>query len=499
MEGAPMTNQSAVRLDDLTVEFPGTDTTPAVRELSFDLAPGRTLGIVGESGSGKSITLRAVMGILPAGARVTSGTLAMGQTPVPLTGKHVRAARRRRLAMVFQDPLAALNPVMRVGDLIAEVPRRVLGQSAAQARRTAIELMRQVHLPDPERLARAYPHQLSGGQRQRIMIAAALAGQPDVLLCDEPTTALDVTVQAAVLDLLNEIKQRTDLTMVFVSHDLAVISEVADDIIVMRDGLPIESGAARTVLDRPRDDYTRRLVASVIDAPVIGAAARDTATRGAAAHDTAAHDTVARDTAVIGSAAPAAGTGATPADSAGPGTRTPPPRLEARGVRVTYRQAARPALAAADLVLHPGRIHGLVGESGSGKTTLARVLTGQLRPDAGTVRLDGAPLTDRRNRVQLRSIQLVYQDPYASLDPRMTVRQTLAELLRLGGTTGRAALEARWSPASSPAASGSASRSPARSPSSRASWWPTSRPPRWTSRCSRRSWNSSRGCASSSG
>ena len=415
-----MTAPAALRLDRLTVEFPGSKF--AVRDLSFEVPPGRTLGIVGESGSGKSISLRAVMGILPQAARISSGSLWMGDTELPLTGRQVRAARRRRLAMVFQDPLAALNPVMRVGDLIAEVPRRALGQPAARSRQIALDLMRQVHLPEPERLARAYPHELSGGQRQRIMIAAALAAEPEVLLCDEPTTALDVTVQAAVLDLLAEIKQRTGLAIVFVSHDLAVISEVADDITVMRDGRPLETGTASNVLTRPTAEYTRTLVSSVIELP-----AREP---GQAAATSPAEASAAR-------------TGR-PADAAetehGP---RPVPRMAARGIEVTYRHAVRPALAAVDLTLYPRQIHGLVGESGSGKTTLARVLTGQLGAAAGTVQLDGVTLGARRSRAQLRAVQMIFQDPYASLDPRMTVRQTLAELLRLGGVAGRPAIEAR--------------------------------------------------------
>ena len=419
-----MTAPAALRLDRLTVEFPGPKF--AVRDLSFEVPPGRTLGIVGESGSGKSISLRAVMGILPQAARISSGTLWMGDTELPLAGRHVRAARRRRLAMVFQDPLAALNPVMRVGDLIAEVPRRALGQPAARSRQIALDLMRQVHLPDPERLARAYPHELSGGQRQRIMIAAALAAEPEVLLCDEPTTALDVTVQATVLDLLAEIKQRTGLAVVFVSHDLAVISEVADDITVMRDGRALEAGSAATVLTRPTASYTRTLLSSVIELPV---GEPEQAAAAAAAEPA--------------TGAPAAGAGQR-AEAPGPENAPGPvPRLAARGIQVTYRHAARPALAAVDLTLYPRQIHGLVGESGSGKTTLARVLTGQLGAAAGTLQLDGVTLGGRRSRAQLRAIQMIFQDPYASLDPRMTVRQTLTELLRLGGVTGRSAIEAR--------------------------------------------------------
>ncbi len=395
-----MKASSALRLENLSVSF---GDVPAVQDLSFDLAPGATLGIVGESGSGKSISLRALMGILPSAATINNGRLWAASDEVPLSGKRVRESRRRRLAMVFQDPSAALNPVMRVGDLIAEVPRRALGRSAAESRRIALDLMRQVHLPDPERMARAYPHQLSGGQRQRIMIAAALATEPEVLLCDEPTTALDVTVQAAVLDLLAEIRAKTSLATVFVSHDLAVVSQVADDIIVMRRGEVVEAGSALSVLREPREEYTQMLLNSVISLP-------------------------SRDQEV-----------SSPKELSAKGSDG----LRAQGIEVRYARADRPALAGVSLDLHPGRIHGLVGESGSGKTTLARVLTGQQHPDAGSVSLDGAELGRRRSRAQLRAVQMVFQDPYASLDPRMTIRQTLTELLKLNGLKGKAALENR--------------------------------------------------------
>ena len=209
-----------------------------------------------------------------------------------------------------------------------------------------------------------------------------------------------------MLDLLAEITHRSGLAVVFVSHDLAVISNVADEIVVLREGRQLEAGTTSAVLKNPKTEYTRTLLESVIELPV-------------------------GEQSVPGDVADAATTAA------------PVPLLAAHGIEVTYRHATRPALAGVDLTLHPRRIHGLVGESGSGKTTLARVFTGQLRADAGTLELDGAPLGRRRNRAQLRAIQLVFQDPYASLDPRMTVRQTLAELLRLGEPTGRSAIEAR--------------------------------------------------------
>ena len=241
------------------------------------------------------------------------------------------------------------------------------------------------------------------------MIAAALAGEPEVLLCDEPTTALDVTVQAAVLDLIAELAERSGVATVFVSHDLAVVARMADDLLVMRSGSVVEHGATGSVLAAPREQYTSQLVNAVLDLPT-GTA--DDASRAARS-----------STPLLSKA----GTG----------------RLEAQHVVFGYRGSQRPALSGVDLAVREGEIHGLVGESGSGKTTLARVLTGELRPDAGTVLLGGQPLGRRRTRAQLRAVQMVFQDPYASLDPRMTVRQTLAEVLRVGGLRDRHAIDER--------------------------------------------------------
>ena len=228
-----------------------------VRSLDLELAAGTTLGIVGESGSGKSVTLRALMGLLPGSARVASGALTLSGTAVPLTGKGVRAARRRRLAMVFQDPLAALDPVMTIGAQIAEVPRRVFGESKKAARahdsRPAGSWCR---FPDPEAARPLYPHQLSGGQRQRAVIAMALACRPEILLCDEPTTALDVTIQAEILALLRDLRERSGLSMIFVSHDLAVVSAMADRLLVMRSGRLVETGGTGNCGERSRAGST---------------------------------------------------------------------------------------------------------------------------------------------------------------------------------------------------------------------------------------------------
>ena len=240
----------------------------AVDQVSFRVSRGGSLGIVGESGCGKSLTLRAIMGLLPAAGRVLAGTVAVGGETAGADGHRARLAQRarpRQLAMVFQDALSALNPVMTVGDQIAEAPRRVLGLSRRPARARALELLRVVGIPDPQRRYGAYPHELSGGLRQRVMIAIALSSEPTVLLCDEPTTALDVTIQAQILELLSGLRASAGLTIVFVTHDLGVVGQVCDDLAVMYAGRIVETGPVADVLAAPRHPYTAGLVASALD------------------------------------------------------------------------------------------------------------------------------------------------------------------------------------------------------------------------------------------
>jgi oligopeptide/dipeptide ABC transporter ATP-binding protein len=251
---------------DLTVSVGrGTERHLAVDGVSFEVDAGGALGIVGESGSGKSLTLRALMALLPPGVRAEGGVVELAGEPLAFGGPGARRARRGRLAMVFQDPLSGLDPVHTVGAQVAEVPRRVLGASRAVAWARAIELLRMVGMPDPDRRARSYPHQLSGGMRQRALIALALASEPKVLLCDEPTTALDVTVQAQVLELLDDLRQRLGVAVVFVSHDLAVVRQVSDRLAVMYTGRIVETGAASAVLVRPAHPYTLGLLEAVVD------------------------------------------------------------------------------------------------------------------------------------------------------------------------------------------------------------------------------------------
>ena len=237
----------------------------AVDHVGFEVPAGGSLGVVGESGSGKSLTLRALMALLPPGTRAEGGVVALAGEPLAFNGPGARRSRRGRLAMVFQDPLSGLDPVQTVGAQVAEVPRRVLGTSRATARQRAIELLRLVGLPDPERRSHVFPHQLSGGMRQRVLIAMALASEPKVLLCDEPTTALDVTVQAQVLELLDDIRRRFGVAVVFVSHDLAVVRQVSDQLAVMYTGRIVETGPTTDVLGHPGHPYTLGLLEAVVD------------------------------------------------------------------------------------------------------------------------------------------------------------------------------------------------------------------------------------------
>jgi oligopeptide/dipeptide ABC transporter ATP-binding protein len=237
----------------------------AADDVTLRLPRGGSLGIVGESGSGKSITLRAIMGLLPRAATLRAGTVRIGGDLVHHGRGLGPADRRHRVAMVFQDALSALNPVMTAGDQIAEAPRRVLGLSARAARERALELLRVVGVPDPDRRYRSYPHELSGGLRQRVMIAIALSCDPAILLCDEPTTALDVTIQAQILALLADLRESAGLSIVFVTHDLGVVGQICDELAVMYAGRIVETGPVGAVLDAPRHPYTAALLAAAID------------------------------------------------------------------------------------------------------------------------------------------------------------------------------------------------------------------------------------------
>lgn len=369
-----------------------------VRDVSLSVDREQTLGIVGESGSGKSMTVLAATGLLdvPA-ATVTGSSLLAGQDdPIQLVGASARSLRRvhgGRIGFVFQDPGTSLNPMLTLERQITESIEAHRRVSRREATARALELLEAVGLPDPASRLKAYPHQLSGGQRQRVMIAIALACDPELLIADEPTTALDVTTQAQIIELVRTLQRDFGTAVVWISHDLGVIGQVADDVTVLRTGEVVERAPILDVFDRPRDDYTRDLL---------------------------------RARPVLGSAGPA------------PVPEDAPPLVEVTGLDVSFPVTTATGRATVHAVhdlaftIRRGATLGLVGESGSGKSTVASALTGLVRPDAGTATLEGADLLAKdAPRALRRRVGLVFQDPFSSLDPRMAVGATIAEPLRV--------------------------------------------------------------------
>lgn len=389
-----------LELDDLGVVFTTeTGDVPAVRGVSLHVRPGETLALVGESGSGKSTIALAAMGLLDDNARATGSATIAGHQMVGAREADLAALRGRTVAMVFQEPATALDPLTRIGKQIAEVIRNHREVSAKDATAEAVGLLRKVGIPEPEKRAAAYPFQLSGGQRQRVVIAMAIANEPALLIADEPTTALDVTVQAEILDLLRRLAVETGTGVLLVTHNMGVVADFADRVAVMYDGELVETGPVEDVLLRPSHDYTKRLLAAV---PRL---------------------TVAES----GPPAPPA------AETTRPGTE---PVVELRDVSVVFGhgKGAVRALDGVSLAVHAGETLGLVGESGSGKSTASRVALGLIPPNSGTASLFGTDLARTRSRARraLRAgIGVVLQDPVASLDARMTVGECVAEPLRV--------------------------------------------------------------------
>ncbi len=383
--------------------------TPLVSDLSFTLAPGETLAIAGESGSGKSITSLAIMGLLPPPAvRVTGGRVVLDGTDLlALPEGRMRALRGDRIAMIFQEPMTSLNPVMTVGAQLTEAIRAHAPTGPREARDRALAALRQVRIPQPERRLRQYPHELSGGMRQRVMIAMALALRPAVLIADEPTTALDVTVQAEVLDLLRDLQAETGTAVILITHDMGVVAEMADRVVVMQAGRMVEEGPVREIFAAPRAAYTRALLAAV----------------------------------------PRLGAGAARTELGPPPAPVPVARLVEASVRFDIRGGLLGrtthrvhAVEGVTFDIRPGETFALVGESGCGKSTIARALVG-LVPHDGHVEVAGQALkglTAEGRRRLCSDVQMVFQDPMAALDPRMPVGDAVAEPLAIHGIGTRA-------------------------------------------------------------
>lgn len=414
--------QPLISVANLHVRFSGHRTVHAVRGVSFDIHPGEAVAIVGESGSGKSVTSRSIVGLAGQNSTVTADAFTvMGNDALTLSERLWRKVRGRRIGLVFQDALTSLDPLRTVEHEIAETLRehRIVARKAIPER--VHEVLRQVGIPDPQVRARQYPHQLSGGLRQRALIASALAGAPELIIADEPTTALDVTVQAQILDLLEE-RRSAGTALLLVSHDLAVVSRIADRVLVMNDGVVVEEGPTERVLTDPADPYTQRLLAAIPSATTRGQ--RLSQPTGGVGQTESVH------------------TEPTPVPGTDSGNHTAAPILEAQDVGKTFtlpNGVQRTVVHDVNFELNPGQILGIVGESGSGKSTLARVLLGLLPADEGNVLVHGQSWNSARRSTNKtgdqatnlsRSIQFISQDPLGSFDPRYDVTDIISEPLR---------------------------------------------------------------------
>ncbi|GAA4746441.1 ABC transporter ATP-binding protein [Nocardioides endophyticus] len=406
-------SESLLEITDLGISF--SHPRPAVRSVSVTVEEGEVVALVGESGSGKSMTARAVIGLLPDGAIATGSVRLRGREVLGLPEAELNQVRGRQVAMVFQEPQTALNPVRTVGWQIGEALRAHGGVRGKAAKDRAVELLREVEIPDPEERLGFYPHQLSGGQKQRVVLALALANEPELLLADEPTTALDVTVQAEILALLRRIRDRTGTSILIITHNMGVVAHLADRVVVLRQGEVVEEAGTRELFAAPRHSYTRQLLDAVPRLPT---------------PEERVHAVTVDD-------APAVATDAVAA-------------LEYDDVRVHYGSRMRgrvlPAVDGVTLRLERGQVLGLVGESGSGKTTLGRLAAGLVPLAGGTVRVGGEDLVRARGRRRAdlrRGLAFVHQDPEASLDPRFSIAEAIREPLDVHGIGSRKGREAR--------------------------------------------------------
>ena len=384
-------------ISDLSILLPdGADRCNAVAEVALTLHSGETVCIVGESGSGKSLTARAIMGLLPAPhVRVGSGVIDFGgEDLTKVDYERLRNIRGSEISMIFQEPMTALNPVMTIGDQIDEIFRFHVSMPSEERQKRALGLLEDVNLPDPSRIMAAYPHELSGGQRQRSMIAMALALGPKILIADEPTTALDVTTQAQILRLIKDMQRRLGTGVLFITHDFGVVADIADRVIVMQEGLIVESGTSTQVLNKPKHKYTKSLIAAI---PRLKPRKARKRSNVVVVETSALHKSFGGGRSLFG---------------------------------FGKKAHAVDAVSDVNIELRKGETLGVVGESGSGKSTLARCIIRLIDSDTGMVKLNGVDITSlKRNemRQHRKFIQMVFQDPFASLNPRSKVGDIISQ------------------------------------------------------------------------
>jgi peptide/nickel transport system ATP-binding protein len=408
-----MANDTILEVKDLKTYFPTrSGIFKAVDGVSFELKRGKTLCVVGESGSGKSVTARSILQIVDRPGRIENGSILLTRDDGTTTdlarldprGSEIRSVRGKEIAMIFQEPMSSLSPVHRIGTQIGEALRIHFGTPKHEQRKRVLELLRQVEIPRPESAIDRYTFEFSGGMRQRVMIAMALACNPSVLIADEPTTALDVTTQAEILDLIRKLQKSHGMAVLFITHDMGVVAEIADEVLVMYRGKVMERGSVEQIFHAPQDDYTRRLIGSVVKL------------------EKKAEVRLARP--VIPQATP--------------------PILDVKNLSMTFPSGLK-AVDDVSFSVRPGETLGIVGESGSGKTTMGRCLLRIYDPQGGAIayrRPDGHTVdirtADKPALKKIRSeVRMIFQDPVGSLSPRKTVGQIIAEPLRLAGMKGR--------------------------------------------------------------
>ncbi|MET3452111.1 MULTISPECIES: ABC transporter ATP-binding protein [Curtobacterium] len=426
------TSTPVVKVSGLDVDFAVDDVwTPAVKKLSYEIRSGEVLALVGESGSGKSVSSMSILGLLPRNARVNGSIEFNGTELLGLRSAQLREYRGKEIAVIFQEPMTALNPVFTVGSQIVETLRIHYGISPSEAKTRAIELLTLVEMPDPQKAFDSYPHQLSGGQRQRAMIAQSISCDPKLLIADEPTTALDVTVQAEILDLIRDLAGKLGSAVLLITHDMGVVADLADRIVVMKQGVAVETGSVRDVFAAPQHEYTQTLLDAVPRLGQAGDVVIDLTETLESVVEQENQDTSVQvgetllHTDVVQTLGPAV--------------------LEFKDVVIEYpgrgRVKAFRAIDGVDLTVHEGEVVGLVGESGSGKSTLGRAAIGLLPITSGGLEVTGVDLS-KPTRSLVRQVHqnagIVFQDPSSSLNPRMTIGQSIGEPLLLGkGMKGR--------------------------------------------------------------